>query len=102
MGGVMINTSTQPIGIICRIRYSTITPSSPDLVTVTIKTCNVEKASSSVSLIDAGLDPVCALGVAIANGQDTSNLSFSWSSFKWNTATVGAAGDESQSLKCTI
>ena len=81
---------------------ATITPSSPDLVTATIKTCNVEKASSSVSLIDEGLDPVCALGVAIANGQDTSNLSFSWSSFKWNTATVGAAGDESQSLKCTI
>lgn len=90
---------------------ATITPKTTGLVHASINECHVahdndgvsETVDQTVSIIDAGLQPICPLSAAIETGKGTGQLKFSWSSFKWSTTKKsGADVKENQSLKCKI
>ena len=90
---------------------ATITPKTSGLVHASINECHIAHDHDSVfttgdqtvSIIDAGLQPMCTLSAAIETGKGTGELKFSWSSFKWSTTKKsGADVKESQSLKCSI
>jgi len=86
---------------------ATITPVSSGLVTATILSCQVTNTDlqidNVVSIIDAGLTPICDLGAAITTGQGDANLGFTWSSFKWSTTKIGTSDVlENQQLTCSI
>lgn len=90
---------------------ATITPKTAGLVHASIIECNVshdhdadtDTDDQSVSIIDAGLYPVCPLSASVTAGKGTGVLGISWKSFKWTT-TKEAGNDvqEDQKLTCSI
>merc|ERR1712147_197710 len=85
---------------------ASITPVTSGLVHATIESCAVKNTvkDRSVTLIGDGMKRTCALGVDVTAAQGTSNLGFTWSSFKWSTELVGgnASPIENQEVSCKI
>jgi hypothetical protein len=83
---------------------ATITPKTSGLVHASINECHVAHPNDeTVSIIDAGLYPICPLSASIETGKGTGVLTFSWTSFKWTTQKKdGSDVIEDQTLKCAI
>jgi hypothetical protein len=90
---------------------ATITPKTSGLVHASINECHVAHDNDgdshtndeTVSIIDAGLYPICPLSASIETGKGTGVLTFSWTSFKWTTQKKdGSDVVEDQTLKCAI
>ena len=84
----------------------TITPSNPDLVFATVKSCDVSRAGQSITIIGHKQEK-CLNTLIGASAKDNRTFSSkqsihgSWTAFKWATSR-GLADQEAQALSCTI